>query len=149
MSQGSLVSNSVLMLFAGHETSVNLIAHSVLSLLRHPDELEKLRRRPELIVPAVDEFLRFESSVQFWHFRSALADIEIAGTTIPKGAQVYLVYGSANRDPDRFEQPRRAQPRPPRQPARRASARASTTASALRSRGWRCRSRSASSSAAW
>jgi len=77
----------------------------VLSLLRHPRELEKLRRRPELIVPGVDELLRLESSVQFWHTRSALADIDIAGTTIPKGAPIFLVYGSANRDPERFENP--------------------------------------------
>jgi fatty acid omega-hydroxylase len=105
MSEGSLISNAVLLLFAGHETSVNLIAHSVLSLLRHPDALEKLRRRPELIVPGVDEFLRLESSVQFWHTRTALEDIEIAGTTIPKGAPIFLVYGSANRDPERFENP--------------------------------------------
>lgn len=105
MSQGSLISNAVLLLFAGHETSVNLIAHSVLTLLRHPDALEKLRRRPELIVPGVDELLRFESSVQFWHTRTALEDIEIAGITIPKGAPIFLVYGSANRDPERFENP--------------------------------------------
>jgi fatty acid omega-hydroxylase len=107
MSQGVLVSNAVLLLFAGHETSVNLIAHSVLSLLRHPHELEKLRRRPELIVPGVEELLRLESSVQFWHTRTALEDIEIAGTTIPKGAPIFLVYGSANRDPERFENPDR------------------------------------------
>lgn len=105
MSQGSLISNAVLLLFAGHETTVNLIAHSVLTLLRHPDALEKLRRRPELIVPGVDELLRFESSVQFWHTRTALEDIEIADTTIPKGAPIFLVYGSANRDPERFENP--------------------------------------------
>ncbi|MEV0700578.1 cytochrome P450 [Saccharopolyspora sp. NPDC050389] len=105
MSQGTLVSNTVLLLFAGHETTVNLIAHSVLTLLRHPDAFEKLRRRPELIVPGVEELLRFESSVQFWHTRSALEDIEIAGTTIPKGAPIFLVYGSANRDPERFTNP--------------------------------------------
>jgi fatty acid omega-hydroxylase len=105
MSRDELVSNASLLLFAGHETSVNLIAHSVLSLLRHPHELEKLRRRPELIVPGVEELLRLESSVQFWHTRSALEDIEIAGTTIPKGAPIFLVYGSANRDPQRFENP--------------------------------------------
>ncbi|GAA3063195.1 cytochrome P450 [Pseudonocardia yunnanensis] len=105
MSQGALVSNAVLLLFAGHETTVNLIAHSVLTLLRHPDALEKLHRRPELIVPGVEELLRFESSVQFWHTRSALEDIEIAGTTIPKGAPIFLVYGSANRDPERFTNP--------------------------------------------
>jgi cytochrome P450 len=105
LSRGELLSNAMLLLFAGHETTVNLIAHSVLTLLRHDDALEKLRRRPELIVPGVDEFLRFESSVQFWPTRSALADIELAGTTIPKGAAVIPVYGSGNRDPSRFTNP--------------------------------------------
>ncbi|WP_432074131.1 cytochrome P450 [Streptomyces wuyuanensis] len=105
MSQGVLASNALLLIFAGHETTVNLIAHSVLTLLRHPDALEKLRHRPELIVPAVEELLRFESSVQFWHTRSALEDIDIAGTTIPKGAPIFLAYGSANRDPERFTDP--------------------------------------------
>jgi cytochrome P450 len=105
LSHGELVSNAMLLLFAGHETTVNLIAHSVLTLLRHEDALEKLRRRPELIVPGVEEFLRFESSVQFWPTRCALEDIEIAGTTIPKGAPVIPVYGSANRDPSRFTNP--------------------------------------------
>ncbi|MFD9656867.1 cytochrome P450 [Streptomyces mirabilis] len=105
MSKGVLVSNALLLIFAGHETTVNLIAHSVLTLLRHPDALEKLRRRPELIVPGVEELLRFESSVQFWHTRSAVEDIDIAGTTIPKGAPIFLAYGSANRDPKRFANP--------------------------------------------
>ncbi|MYV42746.1 cytochrome P450 [Streptomyces sp. SID1328] len=105
MSKGVLVSNALLLIFAGHETTVNLIAHSVLTLLRHPDALETLRRRPDLIVPGVEELLRYESSVQFWHTRSALEDIDIAGTTIPKGAPIFLVYGSANRDPERFTDP--------------------------------------------
>ena len=105
LSHGELVSNAMLLLFAGHETTVNLIAHSVLTLLRHSDALEKLRRRPELIVPGVEEFLRFESSVQFWPTRTALEDIEIAGTTIPKGSPVIPVYGSGNRDPNRFTNP--------------------------------------------
>ncbi|MEU6668064.1 cytochrome P450 [Streptomyces sp. NPDC046727] len=105
MSKGVLASNALLLIFAGHETTVNLIAHSVLTLLRHPDALEKLRRRPELIVPGVEELLRFESSVQFWHTRSAVEDIDIAGTTIPKGAPIFLAYGSANRDAERFTDP--------------------------------------------
>lgn len=105
MSKGVLASNTLLLIFAGHETTVNLIAHSVLTLLRHPEALEKLRRRPELIVPGVEELLRFESSVQFWHTRSAVEDIDIAGTTIPKGAPIFLAYGSANRDPKRFANP--------------------------------------------
>ena len=105
LSRGELLSNAMLLLFAGHETTVNLIAHSVLTLLRHPDALEKLRRRPELIVPGVEEFLRFESSVQFWPTRTALEDIEIAGTTIPRGAPIIVLYASANRDPSRFTNP--------------------------------------------
>jgi cytochrome P450 len=105
LSHGDLVSNAMLLLFAGHETTVNLIAHSVLTLLRHGDALEKLRRRPELIVPGVEEFVRFESSVQFWPTRTALEDIEIAGTTIPKGAPIIVLYGSGNRDPNRFTNP--------------------------------------------
>ena len=105
LSHGEALSNAMLLLFAGHETTVNLIAHSVLTLLRHSDALEKLRRRPELIVPGVEEFLRFESSVQFWPTRTALEDIEIAGTTIPKGSPVIPVYGSGNRDPNRFTNP--------------------------------------------
>ena len=105
LSHGELVSNAMLLLFAGHETTVNLIAHSVLTLLRYPDALEKLRRRPELIVPGVEEILRFESSVQFWPTRTALEDIEIAGTTIPKGAPIIVLYASGNRDPSRFTNP--------------------------------------------
>jgi fatty acid omega-hydroxylase len=105
LAHDELVSNAVLLLFAGHETTVNLIAHSILTLLRYPDVLDKLRRRPALIVPGIEEFLRFESSVQFWPTRTALEDIEIAGTTIPKGAPIIVVYGSANRDPDRFANP--------------------------------------------
>jgi fatty acid omega-hydroxylase len=105
MSKGEILSNAQLLLVAGHETTVNLIAHSVLILLRHPDAREKLRRRPELIAPAVEEFVRLESSVQFWPTRTALDDIEIAGTTIPKGAPIIIVYASGNRDPNRFANP--------------------------------------------
>lgn len=105
LTHGELVSNAMLMLFAGHETTVNLIAHSILILLRYPEVMDRLRRRPELIVPGIEEFLRFESSVQFWPTRSALADIEVAGTTIPKGAPILVVYGSGNRDPKRFANP--------------------------------------------
>jgi fatty acid omega-hydroxylase len=105
LSADSAARNAALMLFAGHETSVNLISNCVLALLRHPDQLEKLRQDPGLIVPGVEEILRLESSVQFWHSRCALEDIEIAGTTIPQGAPIFLAYASANRDPQRFENP--------------------------------------------
>jgi cytochrome P450 len=105
LKDNEIVSTALLLLFAGHETTVNLISHSILTLLRYPAVLEKLRRRPELIVPGVEEFLRFESSVQYFSSRTALADIEIAGTTIPKGAPIDVVYASANRDPNRFANP--------------------------------------------
>jgi cytochrome P450 len=105
LSPAELVSNAMLLLFAGHETTVNLIAHSVLTLLRYPNVLEKLRQRPELITTGIEEFLRFESSVQFWPTRTALEDIELAGTRIPKGSPIIVAYGSANRDPNRFENP--------------------------------------------
>jgi cytochrome P450 len=105
LSKGELVSNVTLLLFAGHETTVNLIAHSVLILLRNAAAFEKLRHRPELIVPGIEEFLRLESSVQFWPNRTALEDIEIAGTNIPKGSPIIVVYGSGNRDPKRFTNP--------------------------------------------
>lgn len=105
LTPSELVTNALLLLFAGHETTVNLIAHSVLIMLRHPEVLDQLRRRPELIVPGIEEFLRLESSVQFWPTRTALADIEIAGTLIPKGAPIIVVYGAANRDPNRFANP--------------------------------------------
>jgi cytochrome P450 len=105
LSKGELVSNATLLLFAGHETTVNLIAHSVLILLRNPPAFEKLRRRPELVVPGIEEFLRLESSVQFWPTRTALEDIEIDGTAIPKGSPIIVVYASGNRDPMRFKNP--------------------------------------------
>ena len=105
LSKGELVSNATLLLFAGHETTVNLIAHSVLILLRNPAVLEMLRRRPELVVRGIEEFLRLESSVQFWPTRTALEDIDINGTTIPKGSPIIVVYASGNRDPKRFKKP--------------------------------------------
>ena len=69
-----------------------------------------LRSRPDQIPGAIEEALRLQSAVQFFPSPSALADIEIAGTTIPKGAPIFLMYGAANRDPRRFPQPERVRP---------------------------------------
>jgi cytochrome P450 len=102
MSPAELVSNSMLLLIAGHDSTVNLISHCVLTLLRNPGSFERLRARPELVPGAIEEVLRLQSSVQFFPTRTALADIEIAGTLIPKGSPVFLMYGAANRDPSRF-----------------------------------------------
>ncbi|MFI2078157.1 cytochrome P450 [Streptomyces triculaminicus] len=110
MSTAELVSTSMLLLIAGHETTVNLISNATLTLLRHPDILKRFQTEPDLVVPLVEEVLRYEPPVQFIPFTVALSDIYIAGTTIPKGAQVWLLLASANRDPKRFEDPDRFDP---------------------------------------
>jgi len=110
MSPKDAASNALLLLVAGHDSTVNTIAHCVLTVLRNPVSLELLRRRPELIPGAIEEVLRVESAVQFFPSRSALADIEIAGTVIPKGSAVFLMYGAANRDPSRFPNPNQFDP---------------------------------------
>ncbi|GAA2872720.1 cytochrome P450 [Streptosporangium fragile] len=110
MSPVELVVTAVLLLIAGHETTVNLIANGTLTLLRNPGTLKRLRDDPGLAVPLVEELLRFEPPVQLLPQRTALADIDIAGTTIPRGAPVWLMLASGNRDPRRFADPDRFDP---------------------------------------
>ncbi|MFB7668621.1 cytochrome P450 [Kitasatospora sp. NPDC056138] len=107
MSPMEMVSTAALLLIAGHETTVNLITNGMLTLLRNPDVLQRLRDDPGLAMPLVEELLRFEPPVQLLPQRSTLADIDIAGTTIPKGASLWLVLASGNRDPQRFLDPDR------------------------------------------
>lgn len=104
------LSTSALLLIAGHETTVNLITNGMLTLLRHPEVLQRLREDPFLSVPVVEELLRYEPPVQLLPQRSTLCDIEVAGVTIPKGASLWLVLASGNRDPKRFEDPDRFDP---------------------------------------
>ncbi len=101
MTDQELISTAVLLLIAGHETTVNLITNGMLTLLRNPDVLERLRQDPELVVGIVEEVLRYDPPVQF-RLRTTLTDIEVAGTTIPKGATIVLVLASGSRDPERF-----------------------------------------------
>ncbi|MFJ7586857.1 cytochrome P450 [Streptomyces sp. NPDC097617] len=105
-----VISTAALLLIAGHETTVNLITNGMLTLLRHPDVLQRLREDPQLSVPIVEELLRYEPPVQLLPRRSTLADIEVNGVTIPKGATVSLILASGNRDPKRFENPDRFDP---------------------------------------
>jgi cytochrome P450 len=105
-----LVATSALLLIAGHETTVNLIANGVLTLLRHPPILERLRREPDLITGTVEELLRYEPPVHLLSNRTTLEEIPVGGTTIPKGAFVTLVLAAANRDPSRFVDPDRFDP---------------------------------------
>jgi fatty acid omega-hydroxylase len=110
MSPKEATSNAMLLLIAGHDSTVNTIAHCVLTVLRNPGSFELLRARPGLIPGAIEEVLRLQSAVQFFPSRSALADIEIGGTVIPKGSAVFLHYGAANRDPRRFPNPEKFDP---------------------------------------
>jgi cytochrome P450 len=110
LSPQELIVTSVLLFVAGHETTVNLITNGMLTLLRYPDVLERLRRDPDLVVPVVEELLRYEPPIQMLPNRTAIADIELAGTTIPRGAPVALALASANRDPRRFRDPDRFDP---------------------------------------
>src|SRR5215471_11662666 len=89
---------------AGHETTTNLICNGLLALLRHPDQLTLLRENPELMTTAVEEFLRYDSPVQ-WNGRLALADVEVEGVAIQRGDVVSIGHGPANRDPQQFRDP--------------------------------------------
>jgi cytochrome P450 len=104
MTEQELLSTMSLLLIAGHETSVNLITNGMLTLLRHPGALERLRREPGLIPTLVEEVLRFDPPVQF-RTRTTLAGVEVAGVTIPTGATVVLLLASGSRDPARFPRP--------------------------------------------
>jgi cytochrome P450 len=112
LTREELAATAVLLLVAGHETTVNLITNGVLTLLRHPDQLERLRHQPDLLPNAVEELLRYEPPVHLRQ-RTPLAHVDVAGTTIPKGAPLVLVLASANRDPKRFRDPDRFDPTRP------------------------------------
>lgn len=106
LSEDELYATVALLLVAGHETTVNLIGNGVLALLRHPEQLQRLRQDPGLIRTAVEELLRYDSPVQATS-RIAHADLEIRGHTIRAGQQVTFLLGAANHDPARFAEPER------------------------------------------
>lgn len=110
MSPEDIRSTASLLLIAGHETTVNLITNGMLTLLRHPDVLERLRHEPNLVIRLVEELLRYEPPVHILPNRTALADITIASTTIPKGSTVILLLASGNHDPTRFHDPDKFDP---------------------------------------
>jgi cytochrome P450 len=105
MSDADLMVTGVLLLVAGHETTVNLIANGALTMMRQPKLRERLRDDPEIALRFVEELLRMESPVQYLPNRVAVADIDIGGLTIPKGARIVLLTAAASRDPDRFPNP--------------------------------------------
>ncbi len=106
LNEEELLATCILLLVAGHETTVNLIGNGTLALLRHPDQLQKLRENPGLIVTAVEELLRFDGPVQRTA-RIPSEDLTIGGRTIPKGELVMPFLGAADRDPAQFPDPDR------------------------------------------
>jgi cytochrome P450 len=96
----------LLLLLAGNETTTNLIGNGLLALVNHPEQLELLRREPDLLHNAVEEILRYDGPVQ-GTVRFTLETAELAGVTIPAGAGVFLMLAAANRDPARFAEPDR------------------------------------------
>jgi cytochrome P450 len=106
LNEDELLATCILLLVAGHETTVNLIGNGTLALLRHPAELRKLRENPGLITTAVEELLRFDGPVQRTA-RIPSEDITIGGVTIGKGEMVMPFLGAADRDPAQFPDPDR------------------------------------------
>src|SRR5262249_51274903 len=106
LNEEELLATCILILIAGHETTVNLIGNGVLALLRHPAELSRLRATPGLITSGVEELLRYDGPVQRTA-RVASADATIGGHTIPQGDMVMPFIGAADRDPAHFPEPDR------------------------------------------
>jgi cytochrome P450 len=90
------------LLFAGHETTTTLIANCYRALLSHPEQWAQIVEEPSRILGAVEEVLRYSGSIVAWR-RKALADAEVGGVSIPEGAELLLVMGSANRDDEYFD----------------------------------------------
>ncbi|HEX8209237.1 MAG TPA: cytochrome P450 [Longimicrobium sp.] len=105
LSDDELLAMVFILLVAGHETTVNLIAGGVLALLQHPEQRDRLRADPALLRPAVEELARFVSPVELATERYAREDVEIAGVAIRRGEMVLGVIGSANRDEAHFAAP--------------------------------------------
>ncbi len=106
LTEEELYAQCIALLFAGHETTRNLIGNGMYTLLQHPEEAAELREKPEIIRSAVEELLRYESPVQFTA-RVLKEDIEVCGQPIRKGWTVLCMLGAANRDPKQFDEPNR------------------------------------------
>lgn len=107
LSFDELVASTLIILLAGHETTVNLIGNGMLALLEHPEQLARLRAHPELMDSAVEEMLRYTSPVQLNASRYACEDTELCGVVIRKGDSVCPIIGSANHDEAQFPDPER------------------------------------------
>src|SRR5713101_9331790 len=106
LTEEEIIANCIVTMVGGQETTTNLIGNGVLTLLRHPDQLERLRNDLTLIPSAVEELLRYESPSQHTA-RICPQDTELGGKQIRKGQAVIAVMGAGNRDPERFPDPDR------------------------------------------
>jgi cytochrome P450 len=106
LTEEEVIANSIVTMVGGQETTTNLIGNGLLTLLRHPAEMQRLRDDPGLIPSAVEELLRYESPSQHTA-RLARTDVELGGRKIRKRDAVIAVMGAANRDPERFPDPDR------------------------------------------
>jgi cytochrome P450 len=106
LTEEEVIASALVMIIGGHETTTNLIASGFFTLLRNPEALEQLRRRPQIVASAVEELLRYESPVQHTA-RIAPDDTQLGGKSLRKGAKVVAVLAAANRDPSRFPDPDR------------------------------------------
>jgi hypothetical protein len=104
LTEEELYAQCIALLFAGHETTRNLIGNGMYTLLKHPQETAELREKPETIRAAVEELLRYESPVQFTA-RVLKEDIDVCGQRIPKRWSILCMLGAANRDPKQFNEP--------------------------------------------
>ena len=107
LSAEELLGTVFLLLFAGHETTVNLIGNGTFALLTHPEQHERLRAEPSLIPTAVEEMLRFSSPAQVIQVRHVVEDCELGGHALKTGDVLVPLVGAANRDPAAFDQPAR------------------------------------------
>lgn len=105
LTEDELVAMVMLLIVAGFETTVHLISNGVLTLLQHPEQLERLRADPNLVTSAVEEILRHRGPIQSTKPGFATEDIELRGVTIPKGKPIMPLFGAANHDPRAFDNP--------------------------------------------
>ncbi|MEV0175511.1 cytochrome P450 [Streptomyces sp. NPDC050803] len=103
LSEEELAGTGMMLIVAGHESTVNLLGNAVLALLQHPEQLGRLRERPELMPGAVEEFLRYDTSVERSTSRYAAQDLELGGVRIPRGGMVVVALGSAGHDAPQAE----------------------------------------------
>lgn len=106
LTEQEMISTAVLLLNAGHEATVNATVNGWWALFRNPDQLAALRADHSLIPSAVEELMRYDTPLQLFE-RWVLDEIEIDGTTVPRGAEIAMLFGSANHDPDVFTDPDR------------------------------------------